>query len=70
MLVYEYLDDDFLSLVRKQIPMQARRQILKASLHGLADLHDKDIVHLGDSHYPRVRHLSDLFQISSRTILW
>ncbi|KAF1808533.1 kinase domain-containing protein [Eremomyces bilateralis CBS 781.70] len=44
--VYRYLTDDFLSLVRKQIPMQARKQILKASLRGIAELHDRDIVHL------------------------
>ncbi|KAI9681343.1 MAG: hypothetical protein M1817_002626 [Caeruleum heppii] len=45
-LVYRYLGDDFLSLIRKAIPMRTRRQILKASLRGLADLHDRDVVHL------------------------
>ncbi|KAL9127414.1 MAG: hypothetical protein Q9217_003710 [Psora testacea] len=44
--VYKYLNDDFLNLVRKQIPMQARKQILKASLQGIAELHDRDVVHL------------------------
>ncbi|KAI4125377.1 MAG: hypothetical protein LQ347_005397 [Umbilicaria vellea] len=44
--VYKYLTDDFLSLVKKQIPMHARKQILKASLHGIAELHDRDVVHL------------------------
>ncbi|KAL2369381.1 hypothetical protein RJ035_003549 [Blastomyces gilchristii] len=44
--VYKYMDDDFLSLVRKQISMQARKQILKASLQGIAELHSHDIVHL------------------------
>ncbi|OJD14002.1 serine/threonine protein kinase [Emergomyces pasteurianus Ep9510] len=44
--VYKYMDDDFLSLVRKQIPMQARKQILKASLRGIAELHSHNIVHL------------------------
>ena len=47
-LVYRYLTDDFLRLVKKQISMQARRQILKASLQGIAELHDQDVVHLGD----------------------
>lgn len=47
--VYKYLTDDFLSLVRKQIPMEARKQILKASLQGIAELHDRDIVHLGNT---------------------
>ena len=45
--VYKYLTDDFLNLVRKKIPVQARKQILKASLRGIAELHDRDIVHLG-----------------------
>ncbi|EGC48867.1 calcium/calmodulin dependent protein kinase [Histoplasma capsulatum var. duboisii H88] len=44
--VYKYMDDDFLSLARKQISMQARKQILKASLQGIAELHSHDIVHL------------------------
>ncbi|KAE8829708.1 hypothetical protein P3342_008312 [Pyrenophora teres f. teres] len=44
--VYEYLKDDFLNLVRKQIPMRARKQILKATLEGIADMHDRDVVHL------------------------
>lgn len=42
------MDDDFLSLARKQISMQARKQILKASLQGIAELHSHDIVHLGE----------------------
>jgi tRNA A-37 threonylcarbamoyl transferase component Bud32 len=46
--VYEYLNDDFLSLVRNQIPVRARKEILKATLQGIADMHDRDIVHLGE----------------------
>jgi hypothetical protein len=46
--VYNYLDDDFLSLVRNQIPVRARKEILKATLEGIADIHDCDIVHLGE----------------------
>lgn len=46
--VYKYLTDDFLDLVKKQIPMQSRKQILKATLEGIAELHDRDVVHLGD----------------------
>ncbi|KAI0479965.1 kinase domain-containing protein [Xylaria cf. heliscus] len=45
--VYRHFDDDFMSLVRKEISLRARKQILKASLQGLAELHDRDIVHLG-----------------------
>ncbi|PGH16902.1 serine/threonine protein kinase [Polytolypa hystricis UAMH7299] len=44
--VYRYMNNDFLSLVRKQLSMQARKQILKASLRGIAELHNHDIVHL------------------------
>jgi hypothetical protein len=46
--VYKYLTDDFLSLVRKQIPMRVTKQILKDSLRGIAELHDQHIVHLGN----------------------
>lgn len=46
-LVYEYLDDDFLALVRRKLPLQARKQILKSALQGISELHDRDIVHLG-----------------------
>ncbi|PKY01354.1 putative calcium/calmodulin dependent protein kinase [Aspergillus campestris IBT 28561] len=45
-LVYKYLKDDFLDLVRREIPMRARKKILKASLLGIAELHDKNVVHL------------------------
>ncbi|KAI1200349.1 kinase domain-containing protein [Nemania serpens] len=43
---YRYLTDDFLSLVKKQISLRARKQILSATLRGIAELHDRDIVHL------------------------
>ena len=29
-----------------EIPLTARKQILKASLRGIAELHDQDVVHL------------------------
>ncbi|KAJ0420974.1 kinase-like domain-containing protein [Aspergillus carlsbadensis] len=45
-LVYKYLSHDFLSLVKDNISLQARKQILKNSLLGLAELHDRHIVHL------------------------
>ncbi|KAK2873708.1 hypothetical protein FQN49_002147 [Arthroderma sp. PD_2] len=45
--VYRYMNDDLLSLVRKQISIQAKKQILKAGLEGIAELHSHDIVHLG-----------------------
>lgn len=45
--VYRYLTDELLTLVRKNISIKARKGILKSSLQGLVDLHDQDIVHLG-----------------------
>lgn len=47
--VYEYLNDDFLTLVRKNIPLQIKKQVLKDTLRGICNLHDRDIVHLGDT---------------------
>lgn len=47
--VYEYLRDDFLAIVRNQISLQARKEILNATFEGIAELHDCDIVHLGKS---------------------
>ncbi|CAK4033849.1 calcium calmodulin dependent kinase [Lecanosticta acicola] len=44
--VYKYLSDDFLQLVRKDISLQNRRSILRAALHALKELHEKDVVHL------------------------
>lgn len=46
--VYKYLTDDFLSLVKQQMPMADRKHVLKACLQGIAELHDRDIVHLGN----------------------
>jgi hypothetical protein len=45
--VYKYLTSDFLNLVKEGLPPRARKQILKASLRGIAELHDRDVVHLG-----------------------
>ncbi|KAF2805165.1 serine/threonine protein kinase [Mytilinidion resinicola] len=46
--VYKYLADDLLSLIRRSISMKARRQILKAALRGIAELHSRDVIHLGN----------------------
>jgi serine/threonine protein kinase len=47
-LVYKYLTDNFLRLVRNGIPMQARKKILEHCLLGIAELHERHIVHLGN----------------------
>ncbi len=52
--VYKYLTDDFLRLVKKDISLRARKLILKASLRGIAELHDRHVVHLGTDN---LRHL-------------
>ena len=54
--VYEYLKDDFLGMVKDRIPIRARKEVLKAALQGIAELHDRDIVHLGK---PVTRHTGD-----------
>jgi hypothetical protein len=46
--VYRFLNEDFLTLVKNQIPLEGRKEILKASLQGLDDLHAQDVVHLGE----------------------
>lgn len=45
--VYRYVKRDLLRLVREKVSMRARRRILTATLRAIADLHDRDIVHLG-----------------------
>jgi hypothetical protein len=41
------MSDDLLTPMRNGISIKARKQILKASLKGIAELHSHDIVHLG-----------------------
>lgn len=47
LFVYEYLTDNLLGLVQKDLPVSTIKQILRDSLRGLAALHEKDIVHTG-----------------------
>lgn len=46
--VFKYLDLDLLSLARKGISDRNTKRILKDSLRGLAELHGRDVVHLGE----------------------
>ncbi|ELR10460.1 CMGC/CDK protein kinase [Pseudogymnoascus destructans 20631-21] len=48
-LIYDYATDHLLSLAQKEIPLAARKRILRDALRGLAALHDKNIVHAGTS---------------------
>lgn len=40
------MSDDLLTLVRNGLSIKTRKEILKASLKGIAELHSHDIVHL------------------------
>ncbi|KAI9657400.1 MAG: hypothetical protein M1821_003082 [Bathelium mastoideum] len=44
--VYRFLTEDFLTLIKNEISLKGRKEILKASLQGLADLHACNVVHL------------------------
>lgn len=46
-LVYKYLTGDFMRLVESGISLKAAKQIIKAALTGLAELHDREICHFG-----------------------
>ena len=46
--VFRYLKEDLLSVVKRDISMQSAKRILKDSLRGLVELHDQDVVHLGN----------------------
>jgi serine/threonine protein kinase len=46
--VYRYLADHLLSFVRKELPVLVTKRILKDTLHGLAALHEQNIVHTGN----------------------
>ena len=47
MFVYKYFNDHLLSLAQKDLPLPLTKRILKDALHGLAELHDQNIVHTG-----------------------
>lgn len=52
--VYKYMTDDFLSLVKRGISTRARKQILKSCLLGIAELHEQQVVHLGNKQLIRL----------------
>ncbi|OJJ43918.1 hypothetical protein ASPZODRAFT_72814 [Penicilliopsis zonata CBS 506.65] len=45
MFVFEYFTDHLLHLAQTDLSVAARKKILKDALHGIAELHDQDIVH-------------------------
>ncbi|KFY10985.1 hypothetical protein V491_07379 [Pseudogymnoascus sp. VKM F-3775] len=50
-LIYDYATDHLLNLAQKEIPLAARKRILRDALRGLAVLHDRNIVHAGMSSF-------------------
>lgn len=50
-IIYDYATDHLLSLTQKEIPLLARKRILRDSLRGLAELHDRNIVHAGTRYF-------------------
>lgn len=48
-IIYDYSTDHLLSLAQKEIPLLAMKRILRDTLRGIAELHDKNIVHAGTS---------------------
>lgn len=53
MFVFEYFADHLLHLAQKDLRLPVTKGILKDALRGIAELHDKDIVHTGRSHLSR-----------------
>jgi hypothetical protein len=49
--VYKYLTDDPLGLIEPKLPTLDRKKVLKACLKGTAELHDQDVVHLGNMNH-------------------
>lgn len=47
LFVYEHMTDDLLRLGLRDLPAVARKRILRDALTGLAELHDRGIVHTG-----------------------
>lgn len=47
MFIYKYFTRHLLYAVQLDLPLAVTKQILKHTLHGLAAMHDRDIVHMG-----------------------
>jgi hypothetical protein len=49
LFVYHFLAIDLLQFSQKNVSEETRRNILRSALTGLADLHDRGIIHTGQS---------------------
>ena len=47
MFIYPFLDDDLLRLSKRSLSREVKRYILRSALHGLADIHEREILHNG-----------------------
>lgn len=50
LLVYPFLSGDLLQLSKRPLTEGKRKQILRNALNGLAELHDRGIIHTGESY--------------------
>lgn len=51
MFVFHYFASSLLHIHRTSLSPNARKDVLKSALEGLADLHDRRIIHTGNSSY-------------------
>ncbi|KAJ9316571.1 hypothetical protein DTO271D3_3078 [Paecilomyces variotii] len=50
--IYPFLSGDLLRLSQKNLSEETRRHVLRSALRGLADMHDRDVLHNGKSDVP------------------
>lgn len=54
LFIYPFLDGDLLRLNQRSLSKDARRYILQSALHGLANIHDREILHNGKFQSPNI----------------
>lgn len=45
--IYPFLAEDLLQFSQKKMASETRKDVLRSALRGLADLHERDILHSG-----------------------
>lgn len=51
LFVYQFLSVDLLQISQRPLSTETRRSILRSALTGLAELHDRGIIHTGGSSF-------------------
>lgn len=51
MFVFEYFTGHLLHLAQQDLSLGTRKKLLKEALRGIAEIHDRDIVHTGELIY-------------------